>query len=161
MERGRGGGPHWGPFRGGEEGGKDIRQPGPSKVTSAFMAEWLRRQTQVLVLSEGVGSNPTECNFFFFFFFFFFSQPHQRPQRPAPTTKRAKAPSQGSNHLPQLSHTCRHHNSAYSSVGRAGDCSCKTTDISRSLVRIRVGGFFFFYFPEATPLLSDLPWTSL
>ena len=28
----------------------------------AFMAEWSRRQTQVLVLSEGVGSNPTECS---------------------------------------------------------------------------------------------------
>ena len=32
--------------------------------------------------------------------------------------------------------------STYSSVGRAGDCSCYSTDISRSLVRIRVGGFF-------------------
>ena len=31
--------------------------------------------------------------------------------------------------------------SAYSSVGRAGDCSC-SADISRSLVRFRVGGIF-------------------
>ena len=31
-----------------------------------------------------------------------------------------------------------------SSVGRAGDCSCYSTDISRSLVRIRVGGSFWF-----------------
>jgi hypothetical protein len=33
---------------------------------------------------------------------------------------------------------------AYSSVGRAGDCSCSTIDISRSLVRIRLGGTFGF-----------------
>lgn len=35
----------------------------------AFMAEWSRRQTQVLVLSEGVGSNPTECSHHLFTYF--------------------------------------------------------------------------------------------
>jgi hypothetical protein len=33
--------------------------------------------------------------------------------------------------------------SAYSSVGRAGDCRWFTIDISRSLVRLRLRGFFF------------------
>ena len=32
-------------------------------TTSAFVAEWLRRYVQVVVLSEGAGSSPVECIF--------------------------------------------------------------------------------------------------
>ena len=32
-------------------------------TTTAFVAEWLRRYVQVVVLSEGAGSSPVECIF--------------------------------------------------------------------------------------------------
>jgi hypothetical protein len=35
----------------------------------AFVAERLRRYVQVVVLFEGVGSSPTECNIFFWTLF--------------------------------------------------------------------------------------------
>jgi hypothetical protein len=35
-----------------------------TSVPTAFVAEWLRRYVQVVVLSEGAGSSPVECIFF-------------------------------------------------------------------------------------------------
>jgi hypothetical protein len=42
------------------------RAPGGPHV--AFVAERLRRYVQVVVIFDGVGSSPTECNTFFVFF---------------------------------------------------------------------------------------------
>jgi hypothetical protein len=85
-------------------------------MNEAVLAERLRRTLKARV-RKSVGSIPTDCISFLL----------------APVG-------------PHNNVGCRfivHQSSAYSSVGRAGDCRWFPIDISRSLVRLRLRGLFF------------------
>ena len=112
----------------------NVRDPG--------CRNWQRSVLSLVPLVSGSSagtlsprSNPAECTLFFFYPMYSF-------ETEACLVVRAKSVFflvllfSG-----LLQKTRSNVKSAYSSVGRAGDCSC-SADISRSLVRFRVGGFF-------------------